>query len=108
MNFSTDPEIIDNAITNSKFVMDITDHPMKPFGIRYWRYWWDDFGIADLKNYLEKRSPQACSWLRDQEYLVDLRFYETIKMKYDFYYSDGYHGYVENLSNMLFFLPKIR
>ena len=100
MNFSTDPELIDNAITNPKFVTDIIDHPMKPFGIRYWRYLWNGLEMADLNDYLEKRSPQACSWLRDQEYLVDLRFYETIEVKYD--------HYTGNVSNVLFFLPKIR
>ena len=107
MNFSTDPEIIDDVITSPNFHISIIDHPMKPFGMRYWRYY--NHGSPNkLETYLEKNSPQACSWLRDQEYLVNLRFYETIKMKYGFYNSYGYHSDTGNLTNHLFLLPKIR
>ena len=48
---------------------------MTPFGIRYW----ENFDYYIRKDeFLEYYSPQACSWLRDQEYLVDFKFYENI------------------------------
>ena len=98
MNISTDPEIIDDVIYNTKFDFQIIDHPMRPFGLRYWRYTFNILqGVEHLEDYLEKHSPQACSWLRDQEYLVDLRFYDKIEM------IDG-----GMLDNWLFFLPKVR
>ena len=108
MNVSTDPGIIDDVATKP-FHIEIIDHPMKPFGMRYWRYWWNSFQLPlNVTDYLERSSPQACSWLRDQEYLVDLRFYELIEVKSGFYNEDGYHSYAGNLSNLMFFLPKTR
>ena len=68
MNISTDLEL---------FHSNILDHPMKPFGIRYWHNW-DNYYVHDLYSYLEYYSPQACSWLRDQEYLVDFKYYERL------------------------------
>ena len=66
MNISTDLDLLDKHIV---------DHPMKPFGIRYWRNW-DNYYLRDINEYLEYYSPQACSWLRDQEYLVDFQYHE--------------------------------
>ena len=54
---------------------NILDHPMKPFGLRYWQNW-DNYYFHDLDAYLEHFSPQACSWLRDQEYLLDFKYYD--------------------------------
>ena len=78
MNISTNPEIIDNVIQNDNFQLRIRDHPMKPFDIRYW----DDPNYDYTEEeYLEHRSPRACSWIRDQEYLVDFKYYESLEFK---------------------------
>ena len=84
MNISTDP--------NDPLFKDVVfDHPMKPFGIQHWQsraYIYPENGKAqrrDLRHFtvdqfLEENggSPQACSWLRDQEYLVDINYHEDI------------------------------
>ena len=86
MNISTDPN-------NPLFKDVVFDHPMKPFGIQHWQ---SRVYIYETKNgkgqrrelrhltvdqFLEEgigSSPQACSWLRDQEYLVDMNYHEDI------------------------------
>ena len=92
MNYSTDLEIIDNVIQNTNFPFHIIDHPMQPFGMRYWNYWNNYIGIEDFL----KQSPQACSWLRDQEYLVDFKYYDSLEFK------DG------GRTNYLHVFPKVR
>ena len=92
MNYSTDLEIIDNVIQNTNFPFDIIDHPMKPFGMRYWQSW---HYYNRIEDFLE-RSPQACSWLRDQEYLVDIKYYDSLEFK------DG------SLTDYLHVFPKVR
>ena len=92
MNFSTDLEIIDNVIQNNNFLFDTIDHPMKPFRMRYLSTWSYFTGVED---FLE-RSPQACSWLRDQEYLVDFKYYDSLEFK------DG------GRTNYLHVFPKVR
>ena len=92
MNYSTDLEIIDNVIQNINFPFHIIDHPMKPFGMRYWDTFNHYNGIED---FLE-RSPQGCSWLRDQEYLVDFKYYDSLEFK------DG------GLHSFLHVFPKVR
>ena len=67
---------------------------MKPFGMRYWEYY--DFHISK-EEFLEYHSLKACSWIRDQEYLVDFKYYENL-------YHSG-HGYSENY---LHIFPKVR
>ena len=62
---------------------------MKPLGMRYWERY--DFYIQK-DEFLESYSPQVCSWLRDQEYLVDFKYYENI----------------ENWGQFLHIFPKIR
>ena len=99
MNISTDLEIIDNVIQNDNFDFHIIDHPMKPFGIRYWNSF--DFAHS-LEEYLEYRSPQACSWLRDQEYLVDFRYYESLEFK-----DGGLTSYFQILPKVRYFFNKI-
>ena len=84
MNISTDPD--------DPFFKDVVlDHPMKPYGIQYWQadaYIYPEnekpqrrslrhFTVEQfLKEY--GGSPQACSWLRDQEYLVNIKYHEEI------------------------------
>ena len=80
MNYSTDLEIIDNVIQNDNFPFHIIDHPMKPFGIRYWDTSSNNYdGIEDFLERFQWR--RACSWLRDQEYLVDFKYYESLEFK---------------------------
>ena len=77
MNISTDPN--DPLFKNAVF-----DHPMKPFGIQYWQsqYWYSQPYLRHLTvdQFLEENggSPQACSWLRDQEYLVNINYHTEI------------------------------
>ena len=100
MNVSINLELIGNVIQNDNFSHKIIDHPMKPFGMRYWRSrygpipdTWNIFrGIDDFL----ARSPQVCSWLRDQEYMVDFKYYENLEL------PDG------NLTNYLHVFPKVR
>ena len=93
MNFSTDLEIVDNVIQNTNFPFHIIDHPMKPFGMRYWDTFSHNYnGIED---FLE-RSPPACSWLRDLEYLVDFKYYDSLELQ------DG------GLHSFLHVFPKVR
>ena len=75
--YSKDPEIIDNVIQNTNYPFHIIDHPMRPFGMRYLHS--PDYfdGIEDFLD----RSPQACSWLRDLEYLVDFKYYDDLELK---------------------------
>ena len=84
MNISTDP--------NDPLFKDVVlDHPMKPFGIQHWKsraYIYPENGKAqrrDLRHFTVEQflkenggSPQACSWLRDQEYLVNINYHEDI------------------------------
>ena len=68
---------------------------MKPYGVRYWQA--DRTYVRDpilvngraqtthlqqftVQQYLEEYggSAQACSWLRDQEYLVDINYHKNI------------------------------
>ena len=84
MNISTDP--------NDPLFKDVVlDHPMKPYGIQHWkslRYVYPENGQAqqrDLRHFTAEQfleenggSPQACSWLRDQEYLVNIKYHEDI------------------------------
>ena len=102
MNISTDPEIIDNVIQNTNLPLHIIDHPMKPFGMRYWENKYERTGKAPVNyfytgidDFLEK-SPQACSWVRDQEYMVDFKYYENLELK------DG------GTINYLHVFPKVR
>ena len=83
MNISTNLEIIDNVIQNDNVMLNIIEHPMEPFGVRYWDFWRTDSHKFHMptEKFLEIRSPQACSWLRDQEYLVDFKYYETLEFK---------------------------
>ena len=68
----------DNFIINERFDPHILDHPMKPFGMRYWEHY--EFRMMNFQDdFLEFYSPQACSWLRDQEYLVDFKYYYDIE-----------------------------
>ena len=82
MNISTDPS--DPSFKNVVF-----DHPMKPFGIQHWKsraYIYPekpqqrDLRHFTVEQFLEENggSPQACSWLRDQEYLVNINYHEDI------------------------------
>ena len=111
MNVSTNLELHGNVIQNVNFSHKIIDHPMKPFGMRYWQYpYWDNSYkhyinnaiIPDTHNYFLgiddflARSPQICSWLRDQEYLVDFKYYEDLE------FQNG------NLTNYLDVFPKVR
>ena len=109
-NVSMNLELIGNVIQNENFSHQIIDHPMKPFGMRYWQYpYWDNsykeflnHNIPDYRKFYRgiddflERSPQICSWLRDQEYLVDFKLYEDLEFK------DG------NVSNYLDVFPKVR
>ena len=85
MNISTDPN-------DPSFKDVVLDHPMKPFGIQHWKSWYNYHGYEIVKpqqrdlrhltveQFLEENggSPQACSWLRDQEYLVNINYHEDI------------------------------
>ena len=81
MNISTDPN-------NPLFKDVVFDHPMKPFGIQHWQSRWytypngkaqrHDLRHLTVDQFLEGGSPQACSWLRDQEYLVNINYHEDI------------------------------
>ena len=103
MNYSTDLKIIDNIIQSNNFSFHILDHPMKPFGMRYWEIgnWWENYdgkipgNFTSIEDFLE-RSPQLCSWLRDQEYLVDFKYYDRLEFK------DG------SSTNYLHVFPKVR
>ena len=77
MNISTDLHIIDDVIQNGNFQLNLLDHPMKPFDIRYWD---NPIYSYSQDEYLE-HSPQACSFIRDQEYLVDFKYYENLELK---------------------------
>ena len=77
MNISMDLLIVDNVIQNANFPFHIIDHPMKPFGMRYWENFNHYNGIEDFW----EQSPQACSWLRDQEYLVNIKYYDSLEFK---------------------------
>ena len=92
MNISSNPEIADYVIKNDNDDYGVIDHPMKPFGMRYWknRQYFNGF-----EDYVEN-SFQACSWLRDQEYLVDFKFYKNLELK------DG------SVTDFLHIFPKIR
>ena len=84
MNVSTNLELIGNAIQNENFPFHIVDHPMKPFGMRYWDLYKAFTKIPDPYTGIDdfiKRSPQACSWLRDQEYMVDFKYHENLELK---------------------------
>ena len=84
MNISTDPD--------DPFFKDVVlDHPMKPYGIQYWQadaYIYPENEKAQrrsLRHFTVEQfvneyggSPQACSWLRDQEYLVNIKYHEDI------------------------------
>ena len=94
MNISTDPEIEDNIITNERFDFHILDHPMKPFGIRYWGNY---ESFIQKEEFLEYHPPRACSWLRDQEYLLDFTYYE-----------DLYHPGHDHHQSYLHIFPKVR
>ena len=109
MNVSINLELIGNVIQNENFSHQIIDHPMKPFGMRYWQYpyWHNSYkvflnrNIPDTRNFYRgidflERSPQICSWLRDQEYMVDFKYYENLEL------PDG------NLTNYLHVFPKVR
>ena len=70
---------------------------MKPFGIRYWEpNYYEDLQKEEFLD----RSFQACSWIRDQEYLVDFKYYENLlyppKLGYD------------HTTNYLHIFPKVR
>ena len=93
MNFSTDLEIVDNVIQNTNFPFHIIDHPMKPFGMRYWDT--SSYHYNGIESFLEQ-SPQACSWLRDLEYLVDFEYYDSLELQ------DG------GLHSFLHVFPKVR
>ena len=98
MNVSTNLELIGNVIQNENFPFHIIDHPMKPFGMRYWgvhRYGHTAIPYTSTADFMS-RSPQACSWLRDQEYMVDLKYHENLEFK---------NG---SLINYLEIFPKIR
>ena len=84
MNISTDPN-------DPLFKNVVLDHPMKPFGIQHWKsssfiYFknWKagrrNLQHFTVEQFLEENggSPQACSWLRDQEYLVNINYHEDI------------------------------
>ena len=84
MNISTDPN-------DPLFENVVLDHPMKPFGIQHWQsrtYFIAENGKTQrlslqhftVERFLEENggSPQACSWLRDQEYLVNINYHEDI------------------------------
>lgn len=75
-NISTDFQLKDNIIINDQFDYRILDHPMKPLGIRYWDYH-EPYRFEH--EFLQYISPQACSWLRDQEYLVDFKYYYDLE-----------------------------
>ena len=78
MNLSTNLEVVDNIIQNSNFAFHILDHPMKPFAIRYWNRYF--YGYNNKEEYLESfEFPQACSWLRDQEYMLDFEYFDELK-----------------------------
>ena len=95
MNTSTDLEIVDKVIQNANFQSNFIDHPMKPFGMRYWNSGCKRGYNVGIEDFLE-RSPQACSWLRDQEYLVDFKYYDRLEFK------DG------SSTNYLHVFPKVR
>ena len=86
-----------NTIINNRFALDILDHPMKPFGMRYWENY--DYWYMQKEEFLEHYSFRACSWIRDQEYLVDFKYYENL------HHSD--HRYVD-MVNYLHIFPKVR
>ena len=67
---------------------------MKPFGMRYWENY--DYYYMQKEEFLEQYSFQACSWIRDQEYLVDFKYYE------DLYFVNYGH------ENYLHIFPKVR
>ena len=67
---------------------------MRPFGIRYWRNY--GYSSYTFEEYMEDRSPQACSWIRDQEYLVDFKYYDSLE------FQDGGN------TTYLHMFPKIR
>ena len=67
---------------------------MKPFGMRYWDY--HDYYVQK-EEFLEYHTFQACSWIRDQEYLVDFQYYENL-----------YHAGHGNWENYLHIFPKVR
>ena len=94
MNYTTDLEIVDKVIQNANFPFHLIDHPMKPFGMRYWDSYHSGYYVG-IEDFWE-RSPQACSWLRDQEYLVDFKYYDRLEFK------DG------GLTNYLHVFPKVR
>lgn len=84
--------MVDYVIKNDDHNFGVIDHPMKPFGMRYLT---DLQYFNGIEDYLEN-SPQACSWLRDQEYLVDFKYYENLELK------DG------TFTDYLHIFPKIR
>lgn len=91
-----DFEIIDNVIQNTNFPFHIIDHPMKPFGMRYWEILAQN-SFNRIDDFLgNPNSGTACSWLRDQEYMVDSKYYEDLEL------PDG------NLTNYLHVFPKVR
>ena len=98
MNVSTKLELDGNVIQNENYAFHIVDHPMKPYGMRYWDISPSNFHVSaeytGINDFLE-RSPQACSWLRDQEYLVDFKYHENLEFKGD-------------LMNYLEVFPKVR
>ena len=82
-NILTDLVIIDDVVQNNNLhrssnEFHVVIHPMQPFG---WKYWDHAKNYNSTDDYLENGSPQACSWLRDQEYLVDFKYYEKLEFK---------------------------
>ena len=90
---STDLQLENNTIINERFSFEIFDHPMKPFGMRYWEG--RDFSLT--KEGFDHYSPHQCSWIRDQEYLVDFKYYENL-----------HHLAQNNRENYLHIFPKVR
>ena len=88
-NLSTDIQLENDTIMNDRFEFHILDHPMKPFGMRYWENY--DY-YMNREEFLEYYSFQACSWIRDQEYLVDFKYYENL--------HHSVHGYSDNYLHM--------
>ena len=67
---------------------------MKPFGMRYWQNY---AFYYSKEEFLEHNSFKACSWIRDQEYLLDFKYYEGL-----------YHSFYGHSENYLHIYPKVR